>query len=510
MNWKHGYFADSGYTYGYFAEAMPLWLRWAALIQGHELPAKGFRYLDAGCGQGFNLIIAAAAHPESEFVGIDFMPEHIAHGRKLAKSAGLKNVKFIEGDFLRLAEDSSELGTFDYAIAHGISSWIAPAVREAMYRLVGQVLVPGGLFYNSYNVLPGWLSTMPFQHLVLLEQKKRSGKDALLAARASMNRIKELSPKIFELLPALATRLEKMPKENPAYLVQEYNNTFWEPLFVSDMMDLMGTVKLNYLGTATLAEAFDDLLPQTVREFIKGQSDAVMREQLRDYAVNQGFRRDLYVKGGNKPWPLCQQRLIDDCRFRINPFVGRPELGKPCVIKAGVLELKGDPAQLIELLDAVGNAEEGTNLAEVVAKLLDPVLKKDVVRYLSLLMQGGWITQVVERGEPNTNGENLNKVIVNSVRQGAPYKYIGLPNSSAAQPLSEIDLVILALDKQGMTLSQVVEELKAYLKAMGRNIVIEEKHISAADELEKLLAEQVTNNRENVRKKLIDLGAWPS
>jgi hypothetical protein len=32
MNWKHGYYADSGYTYGYYSETSPLRLAWAALI----------------------------------------------------------------------------------------------------------------------------------------------------------------------------------------------------------------------------------------------------------------------------------------------------------------------------------------------------------------------------------------------------------------------------------------------------------------------------------------------
>ena len=90
MDWKHGYFAESGYTYGYYPETMPMRLRWAALIQGHTAPPSKFRYLDAGCGQGLNLILAAAAHPDSEFVGIDFLPEHIAHGKALAETCGTR------------------------------------------------------------------------------------------------------------------------------------------------------------------------------------------------------------------------------------------------------------------------------------------------------------------------------------------------------------------------------------------------------------------------------------
>ena len=95
MDWKHGYYADAGYTYGFYPETSPARLQWAALIQGHALPRQRFRYLDAGCGQGLSVIFAAAAHPDSEFVGIDFLPEHIAHARRLAEAAGLDNVTFV-------------------------------------------------------------------------------------------------------------------------------------------------------------------------------------------------------------------------------------------------------------------------------------------------------------------------------------------------------------------------------------------------------------------------------
>ena len=107
MDWKRGYFAEAGYTYGYYEETMPSRLYLAALLQGYLAPRESFRYLDAGCGQGFNLIVAAINHPDSEFVGIDFMPEHIAHGRALAARLKLNNISFIEADFTELAQRST-------------------------------------------------------------------------------------------------------------------------------------------------------------------------------------------------------------------------------------------------------------------------------------------------------------------------------------------------------------------------------------------------------------------
>jgi hypothetical protein len=45
--------------------------------------------------------------------------------------------------------------------------------------------------------------------------------------------------------------MNSLEKQDPAYLVNEYNNQFLQPVFVTQMMDGMAVVKLDYLGTAT-------------------------------------------------------------------------------------------------------------------------------------------------------------------------------------------------------------------------------------------------------------------
>lgn len=74
----------------------------------------------------------AENHPDKEFVGIDFMPEHVAHGW----------------------------------------AWVAPAVREALFKLAGSLPKPGGLIYDIYNTYPGWLPASRFQHLVMQLQQR--------------------------------------------------------------------------------------------------------------------------------------------------------------------------------------------------------------------------------------------------------------------------------------------------------------------------------------------------
>ncbi|MFM8605767.1 MAG: class I SAM-dependent methyltransferase [Cyanobium sp.] len=167
---------------------MPGWLDLAALIRG-QAPSRRhegapFRFLDLGTGMGYGLCLIAAAHPEGQFVGVDFLSDHIAHGCWLAAELGLANVRFVEADFLRLQQDPSPLAAADgiaapfaYVVAHGIATWVSAEVRQALLAVASAQLEPGGIFYCFYNTHPGWLSRTPFQALLLLEQQRSDPSD---------------------------------------------------------------------------------------------------------------------------------------------------------------------------------------------------------------------------------------------------------------------------------------------------------------------------------------------
>lgn len=472
MNWKHGYYADAGYTYGYYAETMPMRMRWAALIQGHSAPEKKFRYLDAGCGQGLNLILAAAAHPDSEFVGVDFLPEHIAHANALVQSCGLDNIKFIEGDFIALSQNAAELGgDFDYAVCHGITTWIAPSVKQALFTLVGNVLKPGGLFYNSYNTYPGWLPAVPFQHLVLLEQRAKQGAQSLAAAQDSMTKLQELGGGVFAQLPGLKQRIDSMKNMDPAYLVQEYNNQFWQPVFVSQMMDDMASVKLAYLGSATLTEAFDNSLSKTIREWLAQQPVPQIREQLRDYALNQSFRRDLYVKGHHRPWQLVQPKLIGAMRFVANPAQPRPEVDKPWPIKGGSVEMNGEPIFYNTVMDRLVDAgDEGLTMAELLATLPDLNHKASLLQGVSMLVHAQWALPINEATQIHPRDCKVNRSLIDAALHGAPYTYAALPRAGAALAVNITDWILMGLDMTKTAEADMANALGLTLTQLGKEI----------------------------------------
>jgi SAM-dependent methyltransferase len=502
MDWSRGYFASNEYTYGHYVETMPTRLSFAALLHGVIAQPKGFRYLDLGCGQGFNLIIAASLHPDSHFVGVDFMPEHIHHARHLATLAGLTNVEFVEADFVALAEDSGQIGAdYDYAVAHGISTWISPEARSALYRIVGNTLKPNGVFYNSYNTLPGWLSVFPFQHMVLKKFESESGVDALKSARVMFDRLKAANSPLFHSLPTLGPRLERLADQDPSYLLQEYNNKHWQPAWVSHVIHELSQHKLTYLGTSTLSEAFDQNYPPGLRAEFEQAKDATTRELARDIAVNQSFRRDLYVKGKGRAWPIQIADTLRQTGVCVNPFRALPQNEDLFVFSTGILEVKGLREPYMKLIDAVkATKSQSLSIEELSSNSGTPFL--ETVQMASLLVHSGWFGLTgANVKESVASAHKLNKAILQQVLKGAPYRFLASPGTGVGLNTTEIEMVMLATREHASAEKKHIAEIGKHLRLLGRALLKEGKPIQDESEIEETLLKQQ-------RSFMAGMGMW--
>src|SRR2546430_5207931 len=96
-----GYAADIPYLRDFKPMLAPAWLDHVALVAGIEPPARRneFAWCDLGCGQGVTAAILAATHPSGVFHGIDAMPVHIDHARRLAAAAAIPNLQLHAVDF---------------------------------------------------------------------------------------------------------------------------------------------------------------------------------------------------------------------------------------------------------------------------------------------------------------------------------------------------------------------------------------------------------------------------
>jgi SAM-dependent methyltransferase len=304
-----GYVTDIPYLRDFKPMLAPAWLDHVALVAGVEPPARqeGFAWCDLGCGQGVTAAILAATHPTGIFHGIDAMSAHIDHARRLAAEAAISNVCFHATDFA--AAFNLELPQFDYIVAHGVYTWIDGDSQRALRHFVDRRLKPGGLVYLGYNAMPGWARDLPFQRLMREIAVAVPGDDAARVAAAA-----EIIRSLAEAhVPALAEsfvvrELTQRPEDyTPPYLVHEFMPAAWQPLYVNELRAAMATIELTPVGSATLNENLDWMvLTEEARKTLAVITAQGTRELVRDFFLDQRFRRDVFAR--------CNRQLHPDER----------------------------------------------------------------------------------------------------------------------------------------------------------------------------------------------------
>ncbi|HEY5411884.1 MAG TPA: class I SAM-dependent methyltransferase [Caulobacteraceae bacterium] len=300
-SWTSGYVADVGYTHGFYRELTPALQCQIALAKGVRGPAASapMTYCELGCGQGFSANLIAAANPHLQVFATDFNPAHILNARSLAAETGATNVQFFDQSFRDFIEEPG-LPAFDIVALHGIYSWITPQHRADIVEFIRRKLKPGGLVYISYNALPGWAAGMPLRQLFAEHAETTTGPilPRVDAALEFVERLKATSPAFFRANASVAARLDAIKKHDRRYLAHEYFNAEWNPFYYSEVARDLEVAKLGFLGSANLLDdiAEVNLTPEQAT-LLDDIADPALRETVRDYIVNQQFRRDVFIKG---------------------------------------------------------------------------------------------------------------------------------------------------------------------------------------------------------------------
>lgn len=247
--------------------------------------------IDLGCGDGFGLLVNAAAYPEGRFIGIDAMPGHIGRGRALAKRLGVANVEFHRATFSEAL--ALDLPSCDYATAQGILSWVTRDNQQALLSLAAKALRPGGVFTVGYNAMPGWAPVMPLQRLVRLHAEGRPGTpyERFSAALKAIKKGKLLGK---ELLDWFDNQAKDLP---PDYFAHEYLNGHWEPMWSSDAITMVEAHGLSFAGPALSDRLRDDFAFRAAeRKRLAAAGTGRAREVVADLIQTRWFRIDQYVK----------------------------------------------------------------------------------------------------------------------------------------------------------------------------------------------------------------------
>jgi len=333
---SQSYVTEVTYPHTFFGELSPAWLNYAAALNG-VTPRNlddPFTYLELGSGFGRSAVTHAGAFPHGLFHACDFNPVHIEGGRRHAANLGISNIEFHQSSFEELL--SNELPSFDFIALHGVYSWVGLAARQGIRELIRRRLKSGGLVYVSYNALPGWAVEVPLRKL-LVELATTTGDTAERTHEAlqSLRRLSDSRLRYFSSNPAAVAAVDSYARASGSYIAHEFLNQTWEPFFSIDVADDMAEAGVTYVGSATLAENHPALLLESrAAEAISTLRTARQQQLAIDFAVNQRFRRDIFVRSDGR-------LSSDETRRHVSALaIGR--IGLPDRISARARVPRGD------------------------------------------------------------------------------------------------------------------------------------------------------------------------
>jgi hypothetical protein len=91
------------------------------------------------------------------------------------------------------------------------------------------------------------------------------------------------------------------------YLAHEFFTHDWRVMPFSDVARSLDDAKLNFVASAHLLDHVEAVnLTEAGHKLLSSISHPVLRQSVRDYFVNQQFRRDIFAKGYRRLTPLEQ------------------------------------------------------------------------------------------------------------------------------------------------------------------------------------------------------------
>lgn len=467
---QEGYVTDIDFTAAFWPVMAPSYINVVAAANGVTAPdpKTPFRYAELGCGQGFVTNVLAAAYPHAAFVGIDLNAGHIVNAREMAAEAGLSNVTFREESFRDAAElDDETLPPVDFVTLHSVISWVPPSIVESIQRFIERKLKSGGVVYVSYNSMPGWAELQPIRQLFYEYAWRATGRsDERIGAAADWaGKMRRANLAFFDVNPSAKHRMDEMLSKSPSYLVHEYLHDSWTLFYVTEVVEKMEAANVSFIGPANAVETFGDMyVSDDVMARVREAPDRPLAEMIKDYACNQWFRRDLFVRGARDLVPARQSAHLASLSFLPTTADPSGELQVSTIL--------GDANAPTEVCrEAARRIAEGHTGFEEIRRALG-VDSDTCLRALTALMSAGWIHPTVADVDP-APALRLNRVIARRIRLGESYRNLACPAVGTGLPVDDVDGVAIELIEQEgeLTAEDLAARLQAVFEQVGRRIV---------------------------------------
>lgn len=441
-DWTEGYVAELAYPHAYIAELNPLRLQLPFLRAGLAVPEVRTA-CELGFGQGLSVNIHAAASPVA-WHGNDFNPDQALHANALATASGAR---------LGLTDEAfadfcvrDDLPDFDFIGLNGVWSWVSDQNRALIVDFIRRKLKLGGVVYVGYNTQPGWAASIPVRELLLhYAQHVAAPGDGISsriqAAVAFAEDLLASDPAFARANPSMAALVASMKGQDTNYLAHEFFNSSWRPMSFTDMAAALQPAKLRYACSGHHDIDRLNLSPQQ-QSLLNGIGDPVFRESVRDFCVNQQFRKDYWVKGARPLNPLEHVQAMRALRVVLQ--TPRADVASAVVTELGYTAL--DPAVFGPLLDALAD-HVPQSLGELEQACTNtPAELPQIVEALALLESNGDISAVqtdAEQASARPHTDRLNIYLLGKALGSGDIAHLASPLTGGAVLLNRIEQLFL-------------------------------------------------------------------
>ncbi len=300
------------YAGKFYPQASPDRMATLSVLFGFDpAPIDHCRVLELGCGEGANVSTLAYSLPNSRFEGVDITVSAIDRAREFAAQIGITNIEFRAED---LADFSAGRGQYDYIVAHGLYSWVPPAVRDRILEICSRHLAPNGLAYISYNALPGgYFRRYPRDITRFRIRSIADPAERIREARAVLISVLESLPENSVEATVLANEI-KINAGSDGFFYHDLLADNSEPIYFLDFMEGAARHGLQFVAEADYKLLMPAALPESATRQLEQMTDRLEREQYMDFVRCRLFRQTILCRAGHdlrfQPSPERLRRLI--------------------------------------------------------------------------------------------------------------------------------------------------------------------------------------------------------
>ena len=483
-SWTSGYVAYIGYTYGYYNELNPNRANLVVLNAGYAPPSSGV-HCELGFGQGLSVNIHAAASGSTWYAN-DFNPSQAAFAQSLASASGA-DAHLTDEAFADFC-NRGDLPDFDSIGLHGIWSWISDENRSIIVDFIRRKLKVGGALYISYNTQPGWAAFAPMRHLMTEHASVMgsTGKGVVSKIDGALEfaqKLLDTNPMFARANPGVVDRLKKVASQDRHYLAHEYFNKDWHPMHFATMSQWLSPAKIEFACSAHYLDHIDAVnLSAQQQALLKEIPDATFKESVRDFMVNQQFRRDYWIKGTRKLSAIEQAELIkqhklvlisprEDISLKIAGSLGEANMSE--AIYAPILDLMSD--------------HKTRSIQEIASKVQSKSINFAQLVQAAMVLVGSGHMASVQSEEQITKAKqtssNLNKALIERARFSAEITFLASPVTGGGIAANRFQQLFLLAMRNGKKQPQDwASEVWAVLSAQNQRLLKEGKTLESAED----------------------------